>query len=86
MPVLLGPKNSSYKETMANEKLIWILPDVANRIQKYINDKLQIEITIAERLLFYQKFEFKELLHSVLKKTALTFISLGALLGGLVGL
>jgi uncharacterized membrane protein YheB (UPF0754 family) len=86
MPVLLGSEKVRHiKETIA-EKLIWILPDVANRIQKYINDKLQIEKTIAERLSVLPKAEFEELLHSVFKEDELTLIILGALLGGLVRL
>jgi uncharacterized membrane protein YheB (UPF0754 family) len=76
MPVLLGSEKVRHiKETIA-EKLIWILPDVANRIQKYINDKLQIEKTIAERLSVLPKAEFEELLHSVFKEDELTLITL----------
>ncbi|HMZ66727.1 MAG TPA: DUF445 family protein [Leptospiraceae bacterium] len=86
MPVLLGSeKIRQIKERIA-EKLIWILPDVANRIQKYLNDRLQIEKTIAERLSVLPKAEFEELLHSVFKEDELTLIILGAILGGLVGL
>jgi uncharacterized membrane protein YheB (UPF0754 family) len=86
VPMLLGKeKVQSIKEKIA-EKLIWILPDVANRIQKYLVDTLKIEQTIAQRLSILPKAEFEELLHSVFKEDELTLIILGALLGGLVGL
>ncbi len=86
VPMLLGGERvAKIKETIAGN-LIGILPDVANRIQKYLTDTLQIEKTIAERLSVLPKDEFEELLHSVFKEDELTLIILGALLGGLVGL
>lgn len=86
MPVVLGSeKIRQIKESIA-EKLIWILPEVANRIQDYLTDRLQIEKTISDRLSVLPKAEFEELLHSVFKEDELTLIILGALLGGLVGL
>ncbi len=86
VPMLLGQERvTKIKETIA-EKLIWILPEVANRIQNYLKDTLQIEKTIAERLSVLPKDEFEELLHSVFKEDELTLIILGALLGGIVGL
>ena len=86
MPVVLGSeKIRQIKESIA-EKLIWILPEVANRIQDYLTDRLQIEKTISDRLSVLPKAEFEELLHSVFKEDELTLIILGALLGGLAGL
>jgi uncharacterized membrane protein YheB (UPF0754 family) len=86
VPMLLGQERvAKIKETIAGN-LIGILPDVANRIQKYLTDTLQIEKTIAERLSVLPKEEFEELLHSVFKEDEMTLIILGALLGGLVGL
>lgn len=55
MPVILGSeKIRNIKETIA-ERLIWILPDVANRIQKYLNDKLQIEKQLQKDYPYCQK-------------------------------
>lgn len=86
MPVLIGSdKLKQIKEQVA-EKLIWILPDVANRIQTYLTDSLQIETTISSRLSVLPKAEFEELLHSVFKEDEYTLIALGAALGGFAGL
>ena len=86
MPVLIGSQKLKQIKEQVAEKLIWILPDIANRIQTYLTDSLQIESTISSRLSVLPKSEFEELLHSVFKEDEYTLIALGAILGGVAGL
>lgn len=84
-PMLIGKKRlENLKEKMANH-LLWIVPEVANKIQGYIVDSIEIEDTLSERLAALPKPEFEDLLHSVFKEDELTLIILGAILGGFVG-
>ena len=73
------------KEQTAN-MLVGAVPQVANRVESYIVDALDIKQTVARRLSFLPPAEFEELLHSVFKEDELTLIALGAFLGGMVGL
>lgn len=68
------------------ETIVARIPSVADRIQGYLSDTLQIESTVAERLAALSAAEFEELLHSVFREDETTLIVLGAGLGAVVGL
>ncbi|WP_245667178.1 DUF445 family protein [Leptospira tipperaryensis] len=85
-PLFLSSEKISNLKVKIADHLIWIIPQVADRIQNYITDTLQIEKTVADRLSVLPADEFESLLHSVFKEDETTLIILGALLGGLVGL
>jgi uncharacterized membrane protein YheB (UPF0754 family) len=68
------------------DKIVGIIPEVADRIQYYITDTLKIEATVNERLAKLPKAQFEDILHSVFKEDEMTLILLGAFLGGMVGL
>ncbi|MEM7182398.1 MAG: DUF445 family protein [Spirochaetota bacterium] len=85
-PMLLGSaKIEKIKEVVA-EKILLILPEIANNVGDHLTTSLEIDKTIYERLRVLPKAEFEDLLHSVFKEDEMTLILLGALLGGLVGL
>ncbi|PJZ59939.1 DUF445 domain-containing protein [Leptospira adleri] len=86
VPLLLGSEKMSNLKVKIADHIIWIIPQVADRIQNYITDTLQIEKTVADRLSVLPADEFESLLHSVFKEDETTLIILGALLGGFVGL
>ncbi|TGM08874.1 DUF445 domain-containing protein [Leptospira barantonii] len=85
-PMFLGSQKLNELKVKIADRLIWIIPQVADRIQGYLTDSLQIEKTVADRLSVLPPEEFESLLHSVFKEDETTLIVLGALLGGFVGL
>ncbi len=85
-PLILGSEKINEVKRKIADHLLWIIPQVAERIQNYITDSLQIEKTVADRLSVLPAEEFESLLHSVFKEDEMTLIILGALLGGFVGL
>lgn len=85
-PVLLGNEKTQILKMRIADKIVAIIPSVANRIQNYITHSLRIEETVADRLSKLSKAEFENILHSVFKEDEMTLILLGAFLGGLVGL
>lgn len=86
VPLLLGSEKMNDLKVKIADHILWIIPQVADRIQNYITDTLQIEKTVADRLSVLPADEFESLLHSVFKEDETTLIILGALLGGFVGL
>jgi uncharacterized membrane protein YheB (UPF0754 family) len=83
---IMGQEKMDELKSQISEKIVAIVPDVADRVKTYVRDSLKIEATIAIRLAKLPKDEFEELLHSVFKEDEMTLILLGALLGGLVGM
>ncbi|MBM9576815.1 DUF445 domain-containing protein [Leptospira sp. 201903070] len=85
-PLLFGSERIDNLKIKIADHILWIIPQVADRIQSYITDSLQIEKTVADRLSVLPADEFESLLHSVFKEDEMTLIILGALMGGFVGL
>jgi uncharacterized membrane protein YheB (UPF0754 family) len=85
-PILLGSEKTQIIKMKVADKIVGIIPEVADRIQYYITDTLKIEATVNERLAKLSKAQFEDILHSVFKEDEMTLILLGAFLGGMVGL
>jgi uncharacterized membrane protein YheB (UPF0754 family) len=85
-PIIIGTERTQKIKEVIAEKIVSMLPMVADRVQDYITQTLKIEETIYSRLIQLPKDKFEELLHAVFKEDEMTLILLGALLGGLVGL
>jgi uncharacterized membrane protein YheB (UPF0754 family) len=85
-PIIIGTERTQKIKEVIAEKIVSMLPMVADRVQDYITQTLKIEETIYSRLIQLPKDKFEELLHAVFKEDEMTLILLGALLGGIVGL
>ena len=85
-PIILGTERTQKIKTVISEKIVAMLPMIADRVEDYISQTLKIEETVYSRLIQLPKDKFEELLHSVFKEDEMTLILLGAFLGGMVGL
>jgi len=85
-PIILGTERTQRIKSLISEKIVAMLPMIADRVEDYITQTLKIEETIYSRLIQLPKAKFEELLHSVFKEDEMTLILLGAFLGGMVGL
>lgn len=85
-PIILGTERTQRIKTLISDKIVAMLPMIADRVEDYITQTLKIEETIYSRLIQLPKDKFEELLHSVFKEDEMTLILLGAFLGGMVGL
>ncbi|MBU42283.1 MAG: DUF445 domain-containing protein [Spirochaetaceae bacterium] len=86
IPMMINDEQKKQLKEQTANMLVGAVPQVANRVESYIVDALDIKQTVARRLSFLPPAEFEELLHSVFKEDELTLIALGAFLGGMVGL
>tara|TARA_B100001939_G_scaffold322226_1_gene312552 strand:+ start:106151 stop:107371 length:1221 start_codon:yes stop_codon:yes gene_type:complete len=86
IPMMINDDQRQLMKEQTANMLVGAVPQVADRVETYIVDALDIKQTVARRLSFLPPSEFEELLHSVFKEDELTLIALGAFLGGLVGL
>lgn len=85
-PIILGTERTQRIKSLISDKIVAMLPMIADRVEDYITQTLKIEETIYSRLIQLPKAKFEELLHSVFKEDEMTLIMLGAFLGGMVGL
>ncbi len=83
--LLIGSaKVDELKEKIA-QSILELIPEAAERMKNYIEDQLEIEKIVYEKLSVLPAPEFENLLHSVFKEDEGTLILLGAFLGGLAG-
>ncbi|MEQ8352146.1 MAG: DUF445 family protein [Leptospiraceae bacterium] len=86
IPMMINDEQKRLMKEQTANMLVGAVPHVAERVESYITEALDIKQTLARRLSFLPPAEFEELLHSVFKEDELTLIGLGAFLGGMVGL
>ncbi|EQA44650.1 hypothetical protein LEP1GSC050_3356 [Leptospira broomii serovar Hurstbridge str. 5399] len=83
--LLIGTaKVEELKEKIA-DMIVGLVPETAERMKGYLEETLEIERIVYERLSVLPASEFEQLLHSVFKEDETTLILLGALLGGVAG-
>jgi uncharacterized membrane protein YheB (UPF0754 family) len=85
-PIVVGDEKTRRIKNIVADRILEMVPQIANRIQSYITTSLKIEETVATRLAKLSKAQFEDILHSVFKEDEMTLIILGAFLGGVVGL
>ncbi|TGL61052.1 DUF445 domain-containing protein [Leptospira sarikeiensis] len=83
--LILGSQKLEEMKQKITESILELVPEAADKMKDYIEDRLEIEKLTFEKLSVLPAEEFEHLLHSVFKEDEATLITLGAFLGGLAG-
>lgn len=83
--LIFGPDKVEELKRKITESVLDLVPEAADQMKTYIEDRLEIEKIVFEKLSVLPAPEFENLLHSVFKEDEATLISLGAFLGGVAG-
>jgi len=82
--ILLGPILEKIRETIVDQVLI-ALPHLQPEFEVYLDQKLGVEEIIRERMRDLSKPEFEAILRSVFEEDEWILISIGGVLGGVIG-
>ncbi|EPG64821.1 DUF445 domain-containing protein [Leptospira wolffii] len=84
-PLILGSQKLEEVKNRICDSILELVPEAADKMKGYIEERLEIERVVFEKLSVLPAEEFENLLHSVFKEDETTLILLGALLGGIAG-
>lgn len=90
IPMLLGVEMTPEVKSRVIDKLVEHLPGLAmaheDRVNDFLRERLAIEQTLTEKLRAMSKPEFESVLRGIFEEDEWILVSLGGLLGGLIGL
>ncbi len=86
LSIIIGTEKYKQIKNYILERLTSIVPKSVERVEKYMYESMNLENTLSKRMSSLPPEEFEDLLHSIFKEDEWILITVGAILGAMVGL